>query len=164
MASAFRSCCSDPLSSGKQPCDGAFFSALMLVSCSLATLAERPAAQVPHYQELVQQLAGRWVAARPPPPPQALCERPQPSLNEAVGRDGPFGPCSGCKMRAFCRCSEGLPGKRGGMCQRDPVSHSFPEQRMLPPARWNREHGGQCTYSKAFLTTVFNHLCKHLVN
>ena len=40
----------------------------MLVSCSLAMLSEWPAAQVPHYQDLVQQLAGRWVAARPPTP------------------------------------------------------------------------------------------------
>lgn len=43
-----------------------FFSALMLFSHSLSTLSEWPGPQAPWCQKLVQQLVGRWVAARAP--------------------------------------------------------------------------------------------------
>ena len=135
----------------------------MLFSHSLTTLSAWPGPQASCCQKRVQQLVGRWVAARTP-------RLHSPVWKTSIKSE------RGCWMGQaiwplFRLQDESLlwlkwraSWGRGWHVTKRTCFPLFPRAEEAAPKPGGTEHEGQCTYSKTLLTVAFNHLYKHLLN
>lgn len=145
LVSTFRSCCSWPFIIRKAApwwhilfCSNAIFS----LTNYIVSVARTSGSMLPKAGAAACREVG---CSQGPPPAQPRVKDLNQVWTRVLDGTGHLAPVQVARW-VFCGWNEGLPGEEGDMCQRELVSHSFPEQRRLPQARWNRAWRSVCLF------------------